>query len=85
MLKLEAKLLHMFTSADYHNKETGEVVKGKTKLQLLTQVSLRNGEIKNELLDISIPADKTHLFKDKENETVTVDVALIGKAQFYGI
>ena len=57
MLTLKGKLLHIFTGADF-KKEDGTIVPGKTKLQLLVQTVLRNGEVKNELLDISIPKEK---------------------------
>lgn len=85
MLTLKAKLLHFFKSADYTNKETGDVTLGKNKLQLLMQTPLKNGGFKNELLDISIPAEKVAFYKGKEGEDVEVEVALIGKATFYGI
>jgi hypothetical protein len=85
MLTIKARLLHLFKSADYTNRDTGEITLGKNKLQLLMEIPLRNGGFKNELLDISIPPEKVHLYKDKENEEVEVEVALIGKATFYGI
>ncbi|WP_281951298.1 hypothetical protein [Nitrosophilus kaiyonis] len=85
MLILKGHLLHIFTQADYVNKETGEVVKGKTKLQLLVKKPMRNGGYKNELLDISIPKEKIIKYKGKENSDVEVEVATIGKCQFYGI
>ncbi len=85
MLILKGHLLHIFTQADYVNKETGEVIKGKTKLQLLVKKPIRNGGYKNELLDISIPKEKIIKYKGKENSDVEVEVATIGKCQFYGI
>lgn len=85
MLIIKAKLLHIFKSADYTNRETGDVTLGKTKLQLLMETPLKNGSFKNELLDISIPPEKVHLYRDRENEDVEVEVAIIGKATFYGI
>lgn len=85
MLTIKAKLLHLFKSADYTNRETGEVTLGKNKLQLLMETPLKNGGFKNELLDVSIPPEKVHLYKDKEHQEVEVEVALIGKATFYGI
>ncbi len=86
MLKLSGKLLHIFTGADF-KKEDGTIVPGKTKLQLLVQTPLKNGEVKNELLDISIPKDKYNLYKDKTNTMVEVEVSIIAKGQvtFYGI
>jgi hypothetical protein len=85
MLTIKAKLLHVFKSADYLNRETSEVTLGKNKLQLLMEIPLRNGGFKNELLDISIPPEKVSLYKGKEGEDVEVEVAIIGKATYYGI
>jgi len=85
MLIIKGKLLHIFTSADYVNKETQEVTQGKVKLQLLIQVTLRNGELRNDLLDISIPKEKYNLYKDKVGSTVEVEVGVIGKCSYYGI
>ena len=45
-LTLKGTLLNIFTSNDYV-KDSGEVVKGKTKLQLLIKVLLKNGGMKN--------------------------------------
>jgi len=86
-LIMKAKLLHIFTSADYTNKETGETSQGKVKLQLLAQVTLRNGEVKNELIDISIPKVDYEKYKSKIGSTVEVPVGIICKGQvtYYGI
>jgi len=84
MLILKAHLLNIFVSNDFI-KEDGEVVKGKTKLQLLTKIPLKNGTTKNQLIDLSIPAEKVPKYKGKENTEVEVEVALIGKYTFYGI
>ena len=81
----KAKLLHIFTGADYTNPDTHEVTVGKVKLQLLEIVTLKNGEVKNELIDISIPQEKLSLYKEKIGSTVEVEVAIIGKCSFYGI
>ncbi len=84
MLTIKAHLLAIYTSSDF-KKEDGEVVKGITKLQLLTKVPLKNGTTKNELIDISIPFDKLAKYKGKENTEVDVEVGVIGDAKFYGI
>ena len=87
MLIIKAKLLHIFTSADYNNKETGETIQGKVKLQLLTETALKNGEIKNELIDISIPKTDYEKYKSKIGLTVEVPVGIIAKGTitYYGI
>ncbi len=87
MLIIKAKLLHIFTSADYTNKETGETSQGKVKLQLLAQTTLKNGEVKNELIDISIPKADYEKYKSKIGSTVEVPVGIIvkGNVTYYGI
>ena len=85
MIKISAVLLNVFTSNDYTNRETGEVIKGKNKVQLLLETPLKNGGSRKELMDISIPVEKVKLYKGKENEVVEVEVATVGKAIFYGI
>lgn len=85
MIKISATLLNVYTSNDYTNRETGEVIKGKNKLQLLLETPLKNGGSRKELMDISIPADKVKLYKGQENQIVEVDVATVGKVIFYGI
>ncbi len=86
MLTLKAKLFGIYRSNDFTNKETGEVQKGKTKLQLLTNRKMKDGSDKQELLDISIPPEKETLYKSKVGQEVSVDVGLIAKNYtFYGI
>ena len=85
MLTLKAKLLHSYKSTDFTNVETGEVTIGKNKLQLLTEVPLKNGSFRNELLSISIPNEKVSQYVGKEGKEVEVDVAYFGKTTFYGI
>lgn len=85
MLTLNARLLHVYKSADFTDRTTGEVTVGKNKLQLLLEVPLKNGSFKNELLDISIPSEKVPQYVGKEGEEVSVDVAYFGKVTFFGI
>ena len=85
MLIIKAKLLGIFRSNDYKNKDTGEVQLGKTKLQLLTIQTMKDGSKKQELLDISIPPEKVARYKDKVGQEVSVDVGAIGKVTYYGI
>lgn len=84
MLILKGRLLHIFTGADF-KKEDGTIVPGKMKLQLVVQTPLKNGEVKNELVDISIPKEKYNLYKDKLNAAVEVEIGIIGKCNFYGL
>ena len=85
MLILKAKLLNIYKGSDFTNRETGEVSKGKNKLQLLVTVPVGKEVYKNELLDISIPEEKVADYIGKENQEVEVEVAYFGKISFYGI
>ena len=84
MIIIKAKLFGVYISSDF-TKEDGTVVMGKPKLQLLGEVTLKNGDKKSELLDISIPKEKLNLYKDKIGSTVEVEVGVIGKCSYYGI
>ena len=84
MLTLKGTLLNIFTNSDF-TKEDGTIVPGKTKLQLLVKMPMRNGQTKNELHDLSIPIEKLELYRQKIGKEVEVEVAVIGKVIFYGI
>ena len=84
MLTLKGTLLNIFTNSDF-TKEDGTVVPGKTKLQLLVKMPMRNGQSKNELHDLSIPQEKIELYRQKIGKEVEVEIAIVGKAIFYGI
>lgn len=86
MLTLKATLLNIYTSNPYSDPKTGELIsKAKVKLQLMTSRKMKNGSIKQELMDITVPSDKLHLYKDKTGKEVNVDVGVIGKVTYYGI
>ena len=86
MLTLKAKLLNIFTGNDFTNQQTGETIKGKTKLQLLATIPLKNGTYKNQLIDLAIPMEKVARYEDRVNEEVEVEVGVMGNdVRFYGI
>ena len=86
MLILKAKLLNIYKSNDFVNRETNEKTLGKIKLQLLSTKKMKDGSDKQELLDISIPSEKLELYKNKIGQEVSVEVGLIAKQYtFYGL
>jgi len=46
---------------------------------------MRNGQTKQQLHDLSIPKEKVQAYQDKIGKEVEVEVAVIGKATFYGV
>jgi hypothetical protein len=85
MLTLKAKLIGMFKSNDFTDRDTGKTTIGKTKLQLQTTRTMQDESTKVELLDISIPEDKVSMYKSKVGQSVEVSVGVIGKVNYYGI
>jgi len=85
MLKLRAVLLNTYKSDDFTNKETGAVTKGRQKLQLLLEKPLKNGGIKKELIDISIPEEKVSKYLGMDGKQIEVDVSYFGQCTFFGI
>lgn len=85
MLTLKAKLIGIFKSNDFTDRDTGKTTIGKTKLQLQTTRTMQDESTKVELLDISIPDDKVSMYKSKVGQSVEVSVGVIGKVSYYGI
>ena len=85
MLVLKAKLIGIFKSNDFTDRDTGKTTIGKTKLQLQTTRAMQDESQKVELLDISIPDDKVSMYKSKVGQSVEVSVGVIGKVNYYGI
>jgi len=84
MLILKGTLINIFMGSEF-KREDGSISPAKQKIQILTKVPLKNGGTKNELIDLSIPIEKVSKYKGKENSTIEVEVAIIGKVQYYGI
>lgn len=84
---IEGQLYAIFQKPEYKDKATGEVSEGKTVLQLMIQNELRNGQVKNELHDISIPIERVKTYEDKQGETVQVTCNLFvkGELSLYGV
>ena len=84
---VQGQLINIFKTADFINKETGEVKEGKVKLQLMCQSILNNNERKNELFDITVPNEKISEFENKIGEQVDVKCSFFanGTITFFGI
>jgi hypothetical protein len=86
MLILKAKLLNAYRTNDFTNYETGKVSKGKNKLQLLQTIKMKNGQEKQELLDITVPDAKLSQYKSEIGKEVSVEVGIISKGHsFFGL
>ena len=84
---VEGKMFAGYQKPDFTNKETGETTKGKFIVQLMVEQKLANDEIKNELMDVSIPADLISKYKGKEGQNVQIKCNYMAKEKvtFYGV
>jgi len=84
---IEGKMLSGYQKPDFTNKETGETTKGKFIVQLMVEQKLKNDEIKNELLDVSIPNELISKYKGKDGQVVHIKCNYMAKERvtFYGV
>lgn len=84
---IEGKMFSGFQKPDFTNKETGEVTKGKFVVQLMVEQKLKNDEVKNELLDVSVPNELITKYKGKDGQTVQIKCNYMAKEKvtFYGV
>jgi len=84
---IEGKMLSGYQKPDFVNKDSGETTKGKFVVQLMVEQKLKNDEIKNELLDVSVPDELIPQYKDKAGEVVQIKCNYMAKERvtFYGV
>lgn len=71
MIVLAGKLLQVYATPEGKNKE-GETYGGDVKIQILNETRLRNGETKNEIIEMTVPsADK---YKDLVGGDIKIPV-----------
>ena len=78
---IEGKLLSIYKTPDFKDKETGEVSEGKNKLQLLVDSELSNGSVKQEMQDISIPVSHFKEYEAQVGKKVQVVCQYVSKSQ----
>lgn len=84
-LNLYALLHSIFTTAEFKQSD-GTIVPPKTKLQLIINEKMKNGQTRSKLLDISIPKEKVEKYRSQIGKEVTVEVGIYGKDYgFYGV
>lgn len=54
MFNVTGQVLHVFQDSDRTDTDTGEITKGKPKVQILGDVPLANGEIRRDMVTLSV-------------------------------
>ena len=71
MIKLEGTILNVFTQKGGTNKK-GETFEDRDKVQILGALDLPNGDVKNELVTLSV--ENYRDFKDLINKKISIAV-----------
>lgn len=88
IVTIEGKMIGGFQKPDYTDKDTGEIQKGKFAVQLMVEQTLKNDEIKSELVDVSIPDILISKYKGKDGQAVQIKCKYFlqdKKVTFYGV
>ena len=72
MIKLEGTIINVFTQQGGKDKKTGEAFADRDKVQILGALDLPNGEVKNELVTLSV--ENYRDFKDLINKKISIAV-----------
>lgn len=84
MLTMTGKIANVYVSPTGKKKDTGEVYGGDSRLQLICEVVLRNGEVKVELQDLL--CNNPEKFQKEKGKQITVPVGFYignGAVRFY--
>ncbi|MDQ1339567.1 MAG: hypothetical protein QG567_719 [Campylobacterota bacterium] len=83
---IEGTLKNLYRTNEYVNKETGETTPSKYKIQLEDKIELKNGEVKFETNDISVPDKVAMELKTQIGKVVRIKCGIMAKGQiaFYG-
>jgi len=86
-LQLKLKIDNLYLAKDFKDAKSGEVTKGKWKIQTFDEIETAQGK-QMKLIDISIPEKLAVTFKDKINQEVTIPVGTFvsnGRIGYYGL
>ena len=78
MIKLEGIVLNVFTQQGGTNKK-GETFDDRDKVQILGALDLPNGEVKNELITLSV--ENYRDFKDYLNKKISIAVGAMASGR----
>ncbi len=86
-LLLKLKVENIFKAKDFSDKKSGELTKGKWKIQTFDNIETDQGT-QMKLVDISIPENIYQKIKDKKGQEITIVVGTYvvnNRVGFYGL
>lgn len=84
MLTLTGKLINVYSSPGGKNRETGEAYEGASRIQLMVENRLRNGEIRMNMVDLNL--NDVTAYRDKIGKDVQIPVGVFvagGAVKFF--
>lgn len=78
MLQITGRVVNTFTQEGGKNKD-GEEYEARHKVQLMGQVGLPNGEIKVDMIDLTV--DDLDLWKSYKDKLITIEVGAFAPAK----
>ena len=81
MFQVTGQVLHVYQEPDRTDTETGEIQKGKPKVQILGDVPLANGETRRDMVTLSV--DRKSDYESLIGSTISVPLGMFspGKGQ----
>jgi hypothetical protein len=70
MIKLEGIVLNVFTQQGGKDKKTGDQFADRDKVQILGSLELPNGEIKHELVDLTV--EDARIFEPFKHKVISI-------------
>jgi hypothetical protein len=79
MFNITGKVINCFSQEQKPDKETGEVLPAKDKVQIMGSVPVMGGESKFEMVDLSVPDGLS--FKEYEGKKVSVPLGVFAPSK----
>lgn len=68
MITMEGRLINTYKANSRIDKETGKVIEGKEKIQIMGQMPMESGEFRNEMHDLT--CHDLNAFKQYQGKTI---------------
>ncbi|MGU2733518.1 hypothetical protein [Acinetobacter baumannii] len=79
MIKLEGTVINVFKQQGGTDKKTGQAFEDRDKVQILGALDLPNGDVKNELVTLSV--ENAHDFYDLLNKKISIAVGALASGR----
>lgn len=86
MLTLNGQVLNVFDQASSIDKQTGEIRPAKSRVQIMAETELQNGQKRNELVNLTV--EDPDLYRSLQGRSVRVPVGAFvsgGAMLFYAL